>query len=355
MRSVERYPWESSSGTICLLSWYLEWNLCDQVLLWLSGFITSSLNSRSTLSGESQRLIISAVNAPSLFNIIFRPPIASTDTSVSFRRHCHNARTKRRSDTDKKDDSDNAHLQCHHLHEWIDAWGCENRRYFRSMLTLRIHGSCHKHHMKWSFSWSWRKRNLEVAQEENIFSLLCMSVLYHAGKKALCSMSVLKFGRTSTSNHLTVFTTVKLSAFADDLVKRICQTILSWDVSKVMRILPEQASFRNMEIMWIVSFCSGKWIVLAVVTKFFASVLMWISATSPDMSIQNPRRNWHEPKHCMNEYNSAPVVESTVLSIFWPTQSTKLPYDIPSFEEWPRSSAKSTAMPLREDPSSLFW
>ena len=80
--------------------------------------------------------------------------------------------------------------------------------------------------------------------------------------------------------------------------------------------LPEQVSFRNMEIMWIVSFCWGKRIVLAVVTRFFASVLMWISATSPDMSIHNPRKNWHETKHVMIEYNAATVVESTVLLIF---------------------------------------
>ena len=51
--------------------------------------------------------------------------------------------------------------------------------------------------------------------------------------------------------------------------------------------------------------------VLAVVTRFFASVLMWMFATSPDISIHNPQRNWHEPKHFMKEYNSATVVEST--------------------------------------------
>ena len=102
--------------------------------------------------------------------------------------------------------------------------------------------------------------------------------------------------------------------------------------------LREQAPFRNMEIIWIVSFRSGKWIVLAVVTSIFASVLMGICATSPDMSIQNPRKNWHEPKHFMNEYNSATVVESTVLLIYWLSQSTRLPYDSPSFEECSRNS-----------------
>ena len=106
-------------------------------------------------------------------------------------------------------------------------------------------------------------------------------------------------------------------------------------------ILPEQASFRNIEIMWIVFFCSGKWIVPAVVTRFFASVHMWISATSLDVSIHNPRRNCHEPGHCMNEYNSATVVESTVLLIFWLSSSTRLPYDIPSSEDCSRNFAKT--------------
>ena len=63
-------------------------------------------------------------------------------------------------------------------------------------------------------------------------------------------------------------------------------------------------------------YCSGKWIVHDVVTRFFASVLMWISPTSPDRPIHNPRRNRHEPKHFMNEYNSAMVVESTVFVTF---------------------------------------
>ena len=117
--------------------------------------------------------------------------------------------------------------------------------------------------------------------------------------------------------NLTVFTAViKLSAFADNFVKQTAKQfwVETWAKSW---ILPELVSFRNMEIMWIVSFCSSKWIVLAVVTRFFASVLMWISATSPDMSIHNPRRNWHETKHFMNEYNAATVVESTALLIFW--------------------------------------
>ena len=53
------------------------------------------------------------------------------------------------------------------------------------------------------------------------FSSLYMNVLHHVDKKAVCSMSDLKFGRTSNSNNLTVFTAaIKLSAFADDFVKQ---------------------------------------------------------------------------------------------------------------------------------------
>ena len=184
-------------------------------------------------------------------------------------------------------------------------------------LDLRIHGSSRKHYMGWSCSWSWWKKEKFDAFRKKTFSPLCAwFVLHHVDKNALCYMRVLKFGRTSTSNNLTVFTAViKLSAFVDDVVKQSAKQF--WVEMRARSwIRPEQVSFRNMEIMWIVSFCSGKGIVLAVVTRFLVSVLMWISATSPDMSIHNPRKNWHETKHFMNEYNSATVVESTVLLIF---------------------------------------
>ena len=119
-------------------------------------------------------------------------------------------------------------------------------------------------------------------------------------------------------------------------------------------IPPEQDSFLNIEIMCIVSFCSSKWIVLAVVTRFFTSVLVWIFAISSDMSIHNPQRNWHELKHFMKEYSSATAVESTVFLIFWLSYSIRLPHDIPSFDIRPRGSAKNTVMPFCEDPSLLF-
>ena len=133
-----------------------------------------------------------------------------------------------------------------------------------------------------------------------MFSLVCMIFLHHVDENALCYMRVLKFGWTSNSNNLTVRTAViKLSAVADNFKQTAKQFwVETWARSW---ILPELVWFRNMVIMWIVSFCWGKGIVLAVVTRFFVSVLMWISATSPGMSIHNPRKNWHETKHFMNE------------------------------------------------------
>ena len=96
---------------------------------------------------------------------------------------------------------------------------------------------------------------LKAFRKRTFFSLVCMNVPHHVDKKPLCSMSVLKSGWMSTLGNLPVFTAViKLSAFADPFVKQshkqfwVGMWARSW-------ILPEQASFRNMEIMWIVSFC----------------------------------------------------------------------------------------------------
>ena len=52
------------------------------------------------------------------------------------------------------------HVQCHHLHEWVDACVCKCKRDFRSILILGIYESSRKHHMEWSFSWTWWERNL---------------------------------------------------------------------------------------------------------------------------------------------------------------------------------------------------
>ena len=86
--------------------------------------------------------------------------VCHADTSESWCRHCRNTGRKGGWDTEKNGYCIHVHVQCHHLHGWTDAWVCECTRYFRSVLTLRIHGSCHKHHMVLSFSWSWWERHL---------------------------------------------------------------------------------------------------------------------------------------------------------------------------------------------------
>ena len=164
---------------------------------------------------------------------------------------------------------------------------------FSSFLLLGML-SLHKHHLKSSFLESWCKRDLEGAQEEN-FRLPCVHKCSAPGKKkALCFISVLKSMWMSTSSNLLVFTAViKLSAFADGMWAQHRDHVDGLHLFSVTRI------------------------VLAVVTRFFASVFMWMFAASPDLSIHNPQRNWHERKYCMKEYNSATVVESTVFLIFW--------------------------------------
>ena len=60
----------------------------------------------------------------------------------------------------------------------------------------------------------------------------------------------------------------------------------------------------------------------------------------PKKNHPESRENWHEPKHFMKEYSSATVVESTISLIFWLSQSTRLPYDIPFFEYCSRNFAE---------------
>ncbi len=67
------------------------------------------------------------------------------------------------------------------------------------------------------------------------------------------------------------------------------------------QMLLEHACFPIIAIICIVTICSGMCVVEFVVTRFFASVLMWISAWVPEMSIHRPYRNWHVPKHVMKE------------------------------------------------------
>ena len=107
-----------------------------------------------------------------------------------------------------------------------------------------------------------REKSSRNSGRKTSFSLVCIHVLRHVDRKSLCSMSVLKLEWMSTRHNLIVFTTViKLSAFAADI--KLPAFADAFDKQSAMQfwvgmwarscILPEQASFYNMEFMWFVS------------------------------------------------------------------------------------------------------
>ena len=96
----------------------------------------------------------------------------------------------------------------------------------------------------------------------------------HDLKYALCSTKVLKGGCASTSFSTPRLTaSIKACGFADFLVRHSarhhCARMYERSATD-----PEHASFLNICIIRIVSCCSATCVVLAVVTKLFASVLM---------------------------------------------------------------------------------
>ena len=123
------------------------------------------------------------------------------------------------------------------------------------------------------------EREIPKAFWKNTFSLLFAWMFYTMETRMPCAPweSWSLDERQLPSNLPVITAVIKLSAFADDFDRQICQAKIWVEMWARSWILPEEASFRNMEIIWIVSFCSGKWIVLAVVTRFFTSVLMWMS------------------------------------------------------------------------------
>ena len=169
LRVVYRYPFAYSHGIwieTCVIKF-----LCES--FWLHHFLV--IFQINTVSEKSQILIKVVSKAPSLCSR-FRPTIDSAESSGPWRPHCHNTGRTGKWDTEKNGYFNNAHLQCNHLREWINAWVCECRRYFRSFLTPRIHGSSDKHYMGWSCSWSWwKKDNFEAFRKKTFFSIVCMN------------------------------------------------------------------------------------------------------------------------------------------------------------------------------------
>ena len=160
----------------------------------LSGFITSSLKSISTLCLKKSQILIKVVSkAPSLCSR-FRPTIDSAETSGSWRPHCHNTGRTGKWDTEKNGYFNNAHVQCNHLREWIDAWVCEcaDGIFVASWLPESME-------VLTNITWDGPARG---AGERKItlrrlgrkpFSPLCAWMfLHHVDKNALCYMRVLK-------------------------------------------------------------------------------------------------------------------------------------------------------------------
>ena len=99
-----------------------------------------------------------------------------------------------------------------------------------------------KHHMQWVLLWSWREKILEELKK-NTFSLARMNVLHRINKKALSPWMFCNQGECPHP--------------ADASFKQYGKHV--WDGMWARSwILPEQTSFRNIEILWMF-FCSSKW------------------------------------------------------------------------------------------------
>ena len=142
------------------------------------------------------------------------------------------------------------------------------------------------------------QESLKVSPNRNtscLKSTWLQTVGNHDLRYALCSSNDLKGGWASTSLTTPCRTaSIRFWGLADFLVKQSAKHhwVLICDRSAIE---PEHASFLSIWIIWMVSCCSGTWVVLAVVTRLFASVLIWISLESPVMSLISPLNIWHVP------------------------------------------------------------
>ena len=150
------------------------------------------------------------------------------------------------------------------------------------------------------FSWS-----VCMVQESCKFTpkkLLCLPhtgrrMSSHCERNALCSISNRSAGCWSISFNVPEITALRSSSdFADCFVKESLRqrSVRIWAKSS---ICPEHASFLNICIMWMVSLCSGKCVLEAVVTRLFASVRRCTSTDWPDISVHSPLNIWQVPKN----------------------------------------------------------
>ena len=139
----------------------------------------------------------------------------------------------------------------------------------------------------------------------------------HVTKKALCLSTDRNGGCTSTCSSWPVsIDWMSWSGLAECLVNGSAKqySLAMWERSSRCPVL---LSCLSIWIKWCVSFCSGKWVVRAVVTRLFASVLICIGKISPLTSAQSARTNRHVPKHFIKAPSSATVVDCVVVVILW--------------------------------------
>ena len=125
----------------------------------------------------------------------------------------------------------------HHRPKRIDAWVCECRRYFCSILILRNRGCSHKHHMGWSSRGVGEREIFKAFKKKTFFSLVCMNVLCSTP----CRQESFVLNECSR-----IWMNVNISQSPcfycwDQVVclwrclrRTICETILSWKMSKHM-------------------------------------------------------------------------------------------------------------------------
>ena len=138
----------------------------------------------------------------------------------------------------------------------------------------------------------------------------------HVTRKALCLSSERNGGCTSTCSSCPVsIDWISWSGLAECFVNGSAKqySLDIWDRSSRCPVL---LSCLNIWITRCASFCSGKWVVWAVVTRLFASVLMWIGKISPLTSAHKARTKRHVPKNTSSKHRV-----QQQLSIEWLLQS----------------------------------
>ena len=312
--------------------------LCES--FWFHNFLVKfQINA---MPGENQRLKKVVLDALSVFSRVFHPPIHSAETSGPCRRHCHNTGRNGRWDTEKNGFHNHAHVQCHDLHEWRDAWVCECRRYFRSIFTLGIVKLVREKPLRRS--------------GRNMFFLLCVHKRFTLSRQqrpcascVFCNWDECHQLTISLSSQLWLSCPPSLVTSSNNLPKN---SELEWaqDHEYFLNKL-SFATWKSYGLFPSVQVSDLFFQLLPGSLRQFSCEYLQLS---PDKSIHNSQKNWREPKHFKNNTILPRLLRERSFWSFDFCSQMRLPYDTPSFEERSRTSARNPVMPLCEDPSSLL-